>query len=327
MVLNTLDALFLRNMHTGRFHTAAGTGQDIRISILRIVIHTSCPHLILRVLLIREILEAFFLCCGNQTAVSVNIKNDFAPCRAVIPVRIRPGQYIAAQLFVFIIIPVVRCLNIVRRFNESGGHRSALQNNAFQVHGTKCYTIGQFCADTDLIRRTGKKNVLVQLHSRPDISIKGISILPVRHRLRGSIHAKCFHPDGIGIPIQRKHTGFIHSGRVGRIPQQDGSFCAAPMQVALGIQTQLRHLMRRAILVREKAGVEALILQNTVHVLPLNGQLSLRVVFDFRHCFGKIAACCVKCSDRPEQLRLPANGGYFIHARDIQPLQDRARTA
>ena len=99
------------------------------------------------------------------------------------------------------------------------------------------------------------------------------------------------------------------------------------MQVALGIQTQLRHLMRRAILVREKAGVEALILQNTVHVLPLNGQLSLRVVFDFRHCFGKIAACRFKRGDRAEQLRLPANGVYFIHARDIQPLQDRARTA
>ena len=53
-------------------------------------------------------------------------------------------------------------------------------------------------------------------------------------------------------------------------------------------------------------------------VLSSDRQISLCIVFDFRFCLCEFAACCVKCSDRPEQLRLPANRVHFIHACDVQ---------
>ena len=326
IVRYALDALFPGNVNGLGLHAGACAGQLGGKPILRIVVYPASGHMIHRAADVIVVLIARAPRGGDSLSVAINIKVDFVGQRRVVPIGVRPGNHVTAELLVFIIVAVICRLHVGGRFDQAGGDRLAGSRHAFQMQGAKRYALGQHGAHIERARCLRKESIIIQFKVRPCLSVIRIGVQAGGDDLTGIILTEGFQTDGVGVPIQGQPVALVDALCSRRCAQKQGGLRAAAVQTSRGIQPQRRDGMHASVLAGQEVRGKGIAVPRAVHVQPAGGQLRRTIRLDGRHRLGELTAAGeMEGGNWAQQLHLEAHGVHLIDAGYVQALKDGSR--
>ena len=207
VVLHAFHAFLCRQMRHGSLHPSARSGKHRRKPVARIIVFSARQNMVDCINLIIIVGIPSFLRRCNLPPVAVNIKPELIAACAVVAVRVRPCEFIATKLFVFIVIAVVRRLHVIRRFHQRCFQRPCFGGHTFQMNGSERHTGGQDCPDIQLFRALAQEGIAVRREIRPCRSVIRIRIRPVFHRFSCRVEAERFQTNGIRFVCKRQRRG------------------------------------------------------------------------------------------------------------------------
>ena len=309
VVLYAFNAFLRRQTRHGRLHPSARSGEYRRKPVARIVVFSARPNMIDCICLIIVVGIPIFLRRCNLPPVAVNVKPELVSACAVVAVRVRPCEFVAAELFVFVVVAVVRRLHVIRRFHQRRFQRPRLGRHAFQMNGSERHAGGHGCPDIQLFRAFAQEGIAARREIRPRRSIIRIRILAVFYRFSRRVDAERFQTNGIRFVCKLQRRGLPCVCRVQRGSHENRRSRTASVKRAVRIQTQRRSLMSCSVLKGKHIRRKAVAVPLSVHVQALNRQLRRTVRREGRHGFRLFFFMRqIKRRHRPKQSDAEMNG-------------------
>ena len=326
VVLYAFNAFLRRQTRHGRLHPSARSGEYRRKPVARIVVFSARPNMIDCICLIIVVGIPIFLRRCNLPPVAVNVKPELVSACAVVAVRVRPCEFVAAELFVFVVVAVVRRLHVIRRFHQRRFQRPRLGRHAFQMNGSERHAGGHGCPDIQLFRAFAQEGIAARREIRPRRSIIRIRILAVFYRFSRRVDAERFQTNGIRFVCKLQRRGLPCVCRVQRGSHENRRSRTASVKRAVRIQTQRRSLMSCSVLKGKHIRRKAVAVPLSVHVQALNRQLRRTVRREGRHGFRLFFFMRqIKRRHRPKQSDAEMNGIRFVYTHNVQTLKNRSR--
>ena len=221
VVLHAFHAFLRRQMRHGSLHPFTHSGEHRRKPVARIIVCSARQNMVDCISLVIIVGIPSFLRRCNLPPVAVDVKPELIAACAVVTVRIRPCEFIATKLFVFIVVAVVRRLHVIRRFHQRCFQRPRLGCHTFQMDGSERHAGGQNCPDIQLFRALAQEGIAVRCEIRPCRSVIRIRIRPVFHGFSRRVDAERFQTNGIRFVCKLQRRGLPCVCRVQRSSHED----------------------------------------------------------------------------------------------------------